>query len=64
MADVNGFRPRLDVITLFDEKYEIRNGTGVGVGAPEWGGRRGFFFRPFQCPLMLYCPCSHRYRQP
>ncbi len=25
---------RLDVINLFDAKYEIRNGTGVGVGAP------------------------------
>ena len=43
MADVKGFTPRLDVINLFDEKYEIRNSTGVGVGAPEWGAPRGFF---------------------
>ena len=35
---------RLDIINVFDEKYEIRNGTGVGVGAPQWGPRRGFFF--------------------
>jgi len=34
---------RVDVINLFDEKYEIRDGTGVGVGAPQFGPRRGFF---------------------
>ncbi|HWY14583.1 MAG TPA: TonB-dependent receptor [Rhizomicrobium sp.] len=41
--DVEGFTARFDIINLFDEKYEIRNGTGVGVGAPQWGPRRGFF---------------------
>ena len=35
---------RLDVINLFDRVYEIRNGTGVGVGAPQFGPRRGVFF--------------------
>jgi outer membrane receptor protein involved in Fe transport len=44
VADVKGFTARFDVINLFDETYEIRNGTGVGVGAPQWGPRRGFFF--------------------
>ncbi len=34
---------RFDVINVFDQKYEIRSGTGVGVGAPSWGPRRGFF---------------------
>jgi outer membrane receptor protein involved in Fe transport len=34
---------RFDVINVFDEVYEIRNGTGVGVGAPQFGPRRGFF---------------------
>ena len=34
---------RFDVINLFDEVYEIRNGTGVGVGAPQFGPRRGLF---------------------
>jgi outer membrane receptor for ferrienterochelin and colicins len=34
---------RLDVINLFDKEYAIRNGTGVGVGAPQFGPRRGFF---------------------
>jgi outer membrane receptor protein involved in Fe transport len=35
-----GAEVRLDVINLFDEIYEIRNGTGVGVGAPQFGPRR------------------------
>ena len=35
---------RFDVINVFDKEYEIRNGTGVGVGAPQYGPRRGFFF--------------------
>jgi outer membrane receptor protein involved in Fe transport len=34
---------RLDVINLFDEVYEIRDGTGVGVFAPQYGPRRGVF---------------------
>ena len=34
---------RFDVINVFDKVYEIRNGTGVGVGAPQFGPRRGFF---------------------
>ena len=34
---------RFDVINLFDRNYEIRDGTGVGVGAPQYGARRGFF---------------------
>ena len=31
---------RLDVLNLLDQNYEIRNGTGVGVGAPQFGLRR------------------------
>jgi len=34
---------RLDVINVADVTYEIRDGTGVGVGAPQFGPRRGFF---------------------
>lgn len=34
---------RVDVINLADHKYEIRDGTGVGVGAPQYGPRRGVF---------------------
>ncbi len=34
---------RVDLINVFDKVYEIRNGTGVGVGAPQFGPRRGVF---------------------
>jgi outer membrane receptor protein involved in Fe transport len=34
---------RFDVINVLDKVYEIRNGTGVGVGAPQFGPRRGLF---------------------
>ncbi len=35
-----GTEVRLDVLNLNDAQYEIRNGTGVGVGAPQFGIRR------------------------
>lgn len=38
-----GIDLHLDVVNLFDKRYEIRNGTGVGVGAPSFGPRRGIF---------------------
>ncbi|HET9391178.1 MAG TPA: TonB-dependent receptor [Steroidobacteraceae bacterium] len=38
-----GLSLRFDVINALDRVYEIRNGTGVGVGAPQFGPRRGFF---------------------
>ncbi|HTT07421.1 MAG TPA: TonB-dependent receptor [Gammaproteobacteria bacterium] len=34
---------RFDVVNLLDEVIEIRSGEGVGVGAPQFGPRRGFF---------------------
>ncbi len=34
---------RFDVMNVFDKEYQIRNGTGVGVGAPQYGPRRGLF---------------------
>jgi outer membrane receptor protein involved in Fe transport len=34
---------RFDVVNLFDTIYEIRDGTGIGVFAPQFGPRRGFF---------------------
>jgi outer membrane receptor protein involved in Fe transport len=39
-----GVTARFDVINVGDEKYEIRDGTGIGVGAPQFGARRGYFF--------------------
>jgi outer membrane receptor protein involved in Fe transport len=35
---------RFDVVNLFDKIYEIRDGSGIGVFAPQFGPRRGFFF--------------------
>ncbi len=35
-----GAELRLDVLNLFDEVYQIRNGSGVGVGASQFGPRR------------------------
>jgi hypothetical protein len=35
-----GTELRLDVLNVGDAVYQIRNGTGVGVGAPQFGLRR------------------------
>jgi outer membrane receptor protein involved in Fe transport len=40
---LKGLTVRADVLNLFDKKYQLRSGSGVGVGAPQWGQRRGFF---------------------
>jgi len=40
---IKGLSVRLDVINAFDQTYQIRNGTGVGVGASQYGPRRGYF---------------------
>jgi TonB dependent receptor len=34
---------RFDVTNLFDQSYQLRDGTGIGVFAPQYGPRRGFF---------------------
>jgi outer membrane receptor protein involved in Fe transport len=34
---------RLDATNLFDQSYELNDGTGIGVGAPKFGNRRGIF---------------------
>lgn len=34
---------RLDVVNVFDEVYELRDGSGIGVFAPQYGQRRGIF---------------------
>jgi outer membrane receptor protein involved in Fe transport len=37
------FTLRFDVVNLFDKIYEIRDGSGIGVFAPQFGPRRGYF---------------------
>jgi outer membrane receptor protein involved in Fe transport/opacity protein-like surface antigen len=34
---------RFDVVNVFDTIYQIRNGSGIGVFASQYGPRRGFF---------------------
>ncbi len=34
---------RLDVLNVADRKYIIRDGSGIGVFAPQYGQRRGFY---------------------
>jgi len=34
---------RIAIINLFDKTYEIRDGTGIGVGPPAFGPRRAFY---------------------
>ena len=34
---------RFDVVNAFDTIYQIRDGSGIGVFAPQYGPRRGFF---------------------
>jgi len=40
---LNGLSIRFDVTNIADRTYLIRDGSGVGVGAPQYGARRGFF---------------------
>ena len=44
LGDAGTLTTRFDVINVLDKRYEIRDGTGVGVGAPQFGPRRGLFF--------------------
>jgi len=36
-------RARLDVVNVTDNVYQLRNGSGLGVNAPQYGMRLGFF---------------------
>ena len=45
LPDWKPFTLRFDVVNLFDHVYELRDGSGIGVFAPQFGPRRGFFVR-------------------
>ncbi|HEY8966720.1 MAG TPA: TonB-dependent receptor, partial [Candidatus Methylacidiphilales bacterium] len=36
-------KARFDIVNLFDQAYLLRDGTGIGVGAAQYGERRGFY---------------------
>ena len=40
---IGPFSARLVVLNLFDRVYELRDGSGIGVGAPQYGPHRAFF---------------------
>ena len=42
-ADAKPLTVRFDIVNLFDQVYELREGSGIGVFAPQYGARRGFF---------------------
>ncbi|HEY9065622.1 MAG TPA: TonB-dependent receptor [Burkholderiaceae bacterium] len=49
-ASLGKFDVRLSAINLFDRVYELRDGSGIGVGAPQFGARRSLyvaFSKPF-----------------
>jgi TonB dependent receptor len=43
ITEKTALKIRFDVVNLFDKVYELRSGSGIGVGAPQFGQRRGFY---------------------
>ncbi len=43
ITEKTALKIRFDVVNLFDKIYELRSGSGIGVGAPQFGQRRGFY---------------------
>ena len=43
LTDKTAIVIRFDVVNIFDKIYELRDGSGIGVGAPQFGQRRGFY---------------------
>jgi outer membrane receptor protein involved in Fe transport len=43
MADGKPVTVRFDVVNVLDTIYQIRSGSGIGVFAPQYGPRRGYF---------------------
>jgi hypothetical protein len=41
LPQVRKVNMRLALINVTDQVYEIRDGSGIGVGAPQFGPRRG-----------------------
>ena len=47
---VGKLKTRLSVLNVFDRSYQLRDGTGIGVGAPQFAPRRTFLLsvsKPF-----------------
>ncbi len=44
VPNLGQFTARASVINVFDSIYLIRDGSGIGVFAPQYGPRRGYYF--------------------
>lgn len=44
IADIGKVDGRISLLNIFDTVYEIRDGSGIGVGAPQFGPRRAVYF--------------------
>ena len=50
LGGVGAIEVQLSLLNLLDRIYELRDGSGVGVGAPQWGMRRTWYLglsKPF-----------------
>ncbi len=43
ITDKTAVKIRFDVVNILDTIYELRDGSGIGVFAPQFGQRRGFY---------------------
>lgn len=43
LGEKKSLKARLDLVNITDVSYALRNGAGVGVGAPQYGQRRSFY---------------------
>src|SRR5437016_7579682 len=43
ITEKTAVKVRFDVVNILDTIYELRDGSGIGVGAPQFGQRRGFY---------------------
>src|SRR6266436_1795883 len=43
ITEKTALKIRFDVVNLLDKVYELRSGSGIGVGAPQFGQRLGFY---------------------
>ena len=43
LGGLGKFDARFAVINLFDKTYALRDGSGIGVGAPQFGPRRAYY---------------------
>ena len=43
IAQLGKFEGRVSLLNLFDKSYEIRDGSGIGVGAAQYGPRRAVY---------------------